>query len=229
MEPPVRPAPRFLPRRPRASPCYGPSWPIPRALCSWYTRGAPRYGGWSQPRRSHASQGISYVAGPVWGWTLALGVFFLFGALDIQTRGAATRLDTSIQPYADGQELQVAALVIYYRCLQPGGFGEIRQTLDVEAEQTTTATGQTVPVHSGVRLSIYSPHPDHAQENSAAADASGIAHTFHCDERVRFLARLKLPRNFRKPSAFDYQGYLADVRACSRWGTTAARMQLHRN
>ena len=143
------------------------------------------------------------------GWTLALGVFFLFGALDIQIRGAATRLDTSIQPYADGQELQVTAHVIRDGRLQPSGFGEIRQTLDVEAEQINTATGQTVPVHSGVRLSIYSRHPDDAQENSAA-DASGTAYTFHYGERVRFSAKLKLPRNFRNPGAFDYQGYLAD-------------------
>ena len=141
-------------------------------------------------------------------WTLALGVLFLFGALDIQIRGAATRLDTSIQRYADGQELQITAHIIRDGRLQPGGFGEIRQTLDVEAEQVTTATGRTVPVHSGVRLSIYSPHPDDDQVNSA--DASGMAHIFYFGERVRFSAKLKLPRNFRNPGAFDYQGYLAD-------------------
>ena len=34
--------------------------------------------------------------------------------------------------------------------------------------------------------------------------------TFHCGDRIRFLAKLKPPRNFRNPGAFDYEGYLAD-------------------
>ena len=33
---------------------------------------------------------------------------------------------------------------------------------------------------------------------------------FHYGDRIRFTAKLKLPRNFRNPGAFDYQGYLAD-------------------
>ena len=128
-------------------------------------------------------QGISDDAGAVWAGLWHSECSFLCGALDIQIRGAATRLDASIQPYTDGQELQVTAHVIRDERLQPGGFGEIRQTLDVEAEQITTATGLTVPVYSGVRRSIYSRHPDDAQENSAA-DASGTAYTFHYGERV---------------------------------------------
>jgi len=147
---------------------------------------------------------------PGLGWALTLGAFFLFGALHIQVRGAATHLDTSIQPYANGQELQITAHVTRDGRLQPGGFGEIRQTLDAEAEQITTATGQTVPVHSGVRLSIYSPRPDDSTKESSAGDASGKLHTFQYGERIRFSAKLKLPRNFRNPGAFDYQGYLAD-------------------
>jgi len=139
-----------------------------------------------------------------WGWTLALGTFFLFGALHIQVRGAATHLDTSIQPYVNGQELQITAHVTRSGRMQPGGFGEVRQTLDVEAEQLTAATGQTVPVHSGLRLSIYSPPPEDSQ------NARGVYRTFQYGERIHFSTKLKLPRNFRNPGAFDYQGYLAD-------------------
>jgi len=144
------------------------------------------------------------------GWALALGAFFLFGALHIQVRAAATRLDTSIQPYANGQELQITAYVTRDGRLQPGGLGEIRQTLDAEAEQITTATGQIVPVHSGVRLSIYSPLPDDSPKENSPADASAMPHTFQYGERVGFSAKLRLPRNFRNPGAFDYQGYLTD-------------------
>jgi hypothetical protein len=45
------------------------------------------------------------------GWLLALGALFIAGALHIQARGASARLDTSIQPYVDRQELQIIARV----------------------------------------------------------------------------------------------------------------------
>ena len=48
---------------------------------------------------------------------------------------APAHLDTSIRPYADRQELQITAHVTRDGRLQPGGFNEIRQTLDVETEE----------------------------------------------------------------------------------------------
>jgi Domain of unknown function (DUF4131) len=33
---------------------------------------------------------------------------------------------------------------------------------------------------------------------------------YHYGERLRFMAKLRAPRNFRNPGAFDYRGYLAD-------------------
>ena len=75
------------------------------------------------------------------GWVLALGSFFLAGALHIQARGATTRLDTGIQLYADRQELQITAHVTHDGRLQPGGFNEVKQTIDVETEELQTATG----------------------------------------------------------------------------------------
>jgi hypothetical protein len=42
-------------------------------------------------------------------WALALAVFFLAGALHIQLRAGSPQLDTTIDPYADRQELQVTA------------------------------------------------------------------------------------------------------------------------
>lgn len=64
------------------------------------------------------------------GWTLALACFSLTGALHIQLRGASNRLDTHIQRYADHQEIQIIAHVTRDGRLQPGGFDEIRQTVD---------------------------------------------------------------------------------------------------
>jgi len=150
----------------------------------------------------------------LFGWALALGVLFLFGALNVQLRGAAARLDTSIQPYANGQQLAITAHVTRDGRVQPGGLGELRQTLDVETEQITTDDGLTRPIHSGIRLSIYSPRSNDAvPDEDSAADSVRLAApmpAFHYGQRLRFSAKLKRPRNFRNPGAFDYQGYLAE-------------------
>lgn len=155
------------------------------------------------------------------GWALALGSFFLVGALHIQMRSASERLDTGIQPYADRQELDITAHVIRDGRLQPGGFGEIRQTLDVETEEIQTVEREVIPLHSGIRLSIYSRRStETAPEDLPNANANARSDTssavsapmpaFHYGDRIRITAKLKLPRNFRNPGAFDYEGYLAD-------------------
>jgi beta-lactamase superfamily II metal-dependent hydrolase len=142
-------------------------------------------------------------------WLLALGTFFLAGALHIQLRSASPRLDTGILPYADRREIQVTAHVAREGRIQAGGFGELRQTLDLESERVQTPDGLIVPVHSGIRVNIYSPRAN----EDVPADlplTSPLTRTFHYGDRIRFLAKLKPPRNFRNPGAFDYEGYLAD-------------------
>jgi competence protein ComEC len=146
------------------------------------------------------------------GWSLALGGFFLAGALNIQV-GSRTAFDASIQSFADRQEYQLTAHVINDGHLQQAGLGEIKQTLDVETEEIETPIGQRIPIRSGVRLSIYGPRsraedaddPSNSNSNSIAP-----MRAFHYGERIHLPAKLKLPRNFRNPGAFDYQGYLAD-------------------
>ncbi len=131
------------------------------------------------------------------GFGLALGTFFLAGALHIQLRGSTNSLDTSLNPFADGQPVEMTAHVIGEGRFREGGPNEIRQGLDVETEEIVTENRKPVQVHSGVRLGIYSARPD------------AVPHRlFHYGERLRLPVRLKLPRNFRNPGAFDYQGYL---------------------
>lgn len=152
--------------------------------------------------------------------SLALGALFLAGALHIQLRRASAPLDNSIQPITGGNEVEIVAHVTRDGRMQQGSFGDLRQSADVEAESVTTDTGEPSPVHSGIRLSIYAPgyssrHSDtraeiNADENLAAiAPNSSPMRLLHYGERIRFSARLKPPRNFRNPGAFDYQGYLA--------------------
>jgi competence protein ComEC len=129
------------------------------------------------------------------GASLALGAFFLAGALHIQLRNPVT-LDTSLQPFAYDQPVEITAHIIRQGKLRESSPNEIRQSLDVETEQIVTENGTRIPIHSGVRLGIYS------------GQASQMR-LFRYGERLHLQIKLKLPRNFRNPGAFDYQGYLA--------------------
>ena len=127
-------------------------------------------------------------------WSLALGVLFFTGAFAIHARGSS-HLDTAIAPYADHEDIEITARVTRDGRMRQASFEELQQTLDVLTEEIKTLDGSTEATHSGVRLSIYSP-----KEMPA----------FHYGDRLHFTAKLKLPRNFRNPGAFDYRGYLAD-------------------
>src|SRR5580693_2562318 len=58
------------------------------------------------------------------GVALALGAFFLAGALHIQVRGATPLLDTSLQPFADGEPVQLTAHVTREGKLREGSPSE---------------------------------------------------------------------------------------------------------
>ena len=137
-------------------------------------------------RRKHAGVG------------LALGAFFLAGALHIQLRGSAAPVDTSLQPFTNDQPVEITAHVTREGKFRQASPNEVRQSVDVETEQIVTESGTRIPVHSGVRLGVYG--------DQGSAPKMRI---FRYGERLRIPVKLKLPRNFRNPGAFDYQGYLA--------------------
>ena len=143
---------------------------------------------------------------------LALGAFFLGGALHIQVSSRGAPIDNSIVPFTDGQELDITAHVIRDGRLRPGTFGELQQRLDVETDEIVTDNGQHFSVHSGVRLGIYRRNETHAgaQLAKTSPTATTAMPIFHYGQRIRFRAKMKLPRNFRNPGAFDYQSYLAE-------------------
>jgi competence protein ComEC len=148
---------------------------------------------------------------PRFGWVLALGAFFLAGALQLQLRSARPRVDTSLRPFADRQELQIVAHALSDGHLQNTST-ETRQTVDVETEEIQTSEGKSYKIRSGIRLGIYARRSDdHETQDSEAGSASETAlRAIHYGDRIQFIAKLRLPRNFRNPGAFDYEGYLAD-------------------
>lgn len=145
------------------------------------------------------------------GWMLALSAFFLAGAVHIQLRQAATRLDTSIAPYTNGEAFELTGHVVRDGRVQSSG-QEFRQSLDIEAEEIRTDAGAALPIHSRARLNIYSQkeYDENFSEYSGAAAGDAPIHVFRYGEGIRVIAKLRLPRNFRNPGAFDYRSYLAD-------------------
>jgi competence protein ComEC len=148
------------------------------------------------------------------GFFLALSALFLAGAIHIQFRESSPRFDTSIRPYATGDPIEITAHVIRDGNLKPGGFGESRQTFDIETENLTTSTGETLPIHSGIRLTVYSLRTngdtDPEFDPNPVSSFTTPIRIFHYGDRLRLTTKLKAPRDFRNPGAFDYEGYLAD-------------------
>jgi competence protein ComEC len=166
---------------------------LPRPT-SWWIVGAAAF----------LAAGLYFLHRRKWlGISLALGSFLLAGALHIQLRSSSTHLDPALQPFAYGPEVELTANVIREGRLRTASTNEVRQTLDVETEEIVSENGDRIPVHSGVRLGIYSVHSD--------TDRQPAMRLFRYGERLRLSVKLKLPRNFRNPGAFDYQGYLAAI------------------
>jgi competence protein ComEC len=138
---------------------------------------------------------------PRFAATLAVGAFFLIGALRLQLTGPAAIPDHALDAFAYGPEVEMTAHVIREGKLRPASEGELAQRVDVETEEIIPNDGRTIPGHSGVRLGLY------ASQNNLASSSMRL---LHYGERIRLPVNLKLPRNFRNPGAFDYQNYLAE-------------------
>src|ERR1017187_2201723 len=139
--------------------------------------------------------------------TVALGAFFLAGALHIQLRGPSSILDPSLDPFAYGPEVQITAHVTREGRLREASPNEVSQTLNVQTEEIVTENATRIPIHSGVRLGIYAAHSN--ESASLPVPPAPAMRLFRYGERIRLPVKLKLPRNFRNPGAIDYQSYLA--------------------
>ncbi len=158
---------------------------------------------WVAAGTAFLGAGIYFVQRRKWlGWSLALGAFFLAGALHIQLHGPAAVLDTKLQPF-DGQEVEITAHVIRDGRLREEERNEVRQSVDVETEEIVTVEGAYARIRTGVRLGIYGTH-------SRGETSTSSMRVLHYGERVRIPVKLRMPRNFRNPGAFDYREYLAE-------------------
>jgi len=164
---------------------------------------------WVFSASAFLAAGIYFVRRRKWiGVSLALGSLFVAGAIHIQLRGPANTLDTTLLPFADGQQVKMTAHVTREGRFREGSPGELRQGVDIETEELAFDNGTRIPVHSGVRLSVYGARPEKSALIPGKETAPAMR-LFRYGERIRLPVKLKLPRNFRNPGDFDYQSYFA--------------------
>jgi competence protein ComEC len=137
---------------------------------------------------------------------LALGALFFVGALEIQLRDSQRPPGIEILSFADRTETLVTAHVTREGEIREAGYGGLRETLDLETEEIASGPGLR-QVHAGLRLRIYH---DEMHAEPAEGGMGATMRIYRYGERLRFPAKLRPPRNFRNPGAFNYEGYLAD-------------------
>lgn len=136
-----------------------------------------------------------------------LGLTCVSGALLIQLRPPDQAGKAQILPFANGHEVIVAAHVTREGTVQGKDLGEDVQKVDFETEQIATE-GLASQIHAGLRITISTKQVD--GRPVANLQKSTAPDIFRYGERLRFPVKLSLPRNFRNPGAFDYEGYLAE-------------------
>ena len=136
---------------------------------------------------------------------VGLGAIFFLGALMVQLRGPDNAANSDWARFTDGTEVVLTAHVTKEGTLQEDGPGSVRQRIEVETEQITQGD-ENFAVNGGLRINIYQ---QPSKNVSGEANAASVR-SFTYGERLRFPSKISLPRNYRNPGAFDYQGYLAE-------------------
>ncbi|HLH07319.1 MAG TPA: ComEC/Rec2 family competence protein [Terriglobales bacterium] len=135
-------------------------------------------------------------------YSLSLALIALLGVLTFDASNAAQSAAAAaadLNRFTTGEEIIVTGHVL--KSPPDVGARSERTIIDVETETLADGVGE-VRLRSGIRLSIYE-RPDDSDDNGTAANKS-----FTYGDRIRFAGKLRAPRNFGNPGAWDYSGYL---------------------
>jgi ComEC/Rec2-related protein len=170
-----------------------------------------------------------YIVGAYWlrrrgraAFIVGLGALFFSGALLVQVRSSDDTDNSGWTRFADGTEVMLTAHVTKERALQDEGPGGVRQRIEVETEQITKDAESFC---SQIRLA-------HQCLSAAIEERVGRSNhrarrLFTYGERLRFPAKISLPRNYRNAGAFDYyRGYLAENGIVALGSTKAASVEV---
>ncbi|MGZ4787198.1 MAG: DNA internalization-related competence protein ComEC/Rec2 [Terriglobales bacterium] len=142
---------------------------------------------------------------PRLAWLIAhLGIVCLGWVAMIGQQGQQAEQNAldKIGPFLDGQEVTIVARVMRASSTVKSGDHE---QIDIETESMSAGTS-SAQVNAGMRLNLYGRFADNEYDDSAKTGA--LAPHLRYRDRIRVTAKLREPRNFRNPGAWDYDGYL---------------------
>jgi competence protein ComEC len=161
----------------------------------------------------------------LWGWSAAGFALCALSALAIKSLrsaqasaalalicvGAFARIATPVpriivppDEFLSGDQVEIVAHVTNDGALLAGGGP--RERFDLQTERITLGELKfTQPV--GIRATAFT-RESHEAEEDTESDTSLLLPHLAYGNRIKLTAKLRLPRNFRNPGAFDYEGYL---------------------
>ncbi|HET9285122.1 MAG TPA: DNA internalization-related competence protein ComEC/Rec2 [Candidatus Angelobacter sp.] len=139
------------------------------------------------------------------------GLAWLSAMLSLVCAGAFARVVTPLprivvppQEFLADEHVEIVAHVTNDGVFLAGGGPRERYDMQTESIQLGESSFSQ-PV--GIRATVFSRDMD---EEDAGSDTTQSPRLTYGD-RVRFIAKLRLPRNFGNPGAFDYAGYLRGI------------------
>ncbi len=149
-----------------------------------------------------------YRRSPQVGFALALLAVVPLGGFYLQARDAAEpAIAENLQQFATGQnEVEVTAYVIREGLVRDGRYGGKQESVDVQVERLQRSDG-ALDAAVGLRLTIYSKQTEEDEARDAGGDSPLRVYTY--GQRLRLMAKLRIPRNYRNPGSTDMAGYLA--------------------
>jgi competence protein ComEC len=159
----------------------------------------------------------------LWGWASASFILCAVAAVAIESSRAAQlaavlamlcagafagivtpspRLAAPPSEFLNVKDVEIVGHVTNDGALLAGGGP--RERFDLQTE-TLELDGQKFVQPIGIRATVFSRD---AVEETLEDDAPAAIPHMAYGTRVRLAAKLRLPRNFRNPGAFDYEGYL---------------------
>ena len=133
----------------------------------------------------------------------------LLGALNLELRQISAphiENDARFARITDGREVVVEGHALRDGVNRRSAFGGTAQLLDVAVERVLDGNG-LLPLRFTLRLNVYS-HESYSEQPEGTGEGGQNPQLLY-GERLKFLVKLRRPRNYKNPGAFDQRGYLA--------------------